>query len=78
MVFNVLNKLKWKGCLGKIEIIIKHRGSQGDRKVISGRSITEVKKSYFMYKIGDNETFIPLHRVLEVRMGKKVLWKRKA
>ena len=78
MVYETLNRLKWKGGLEDCEIVILHRGAPGDKKVIHGKSVTEVKKSYFYYKdsTSGRETYIPLHRVLEIRLGVKVIWKR--
>ena len=78
MVFEVLNKLKWKGGFEKAEIIIRHRGAPGNVLLISGNSVTEIKRHHFMYmNERGEETFIPLHRILEVRLKGKVLWKRK-
>jgi uncharacterized protein (UPF0248 family) len=78
MVYETLNRLKWKGGLEDCEIVIRHRGGAGDKKVIHGKSVTEVKKSYFYYRDSksNRETYIPLHRVLEIRLGVKVIWKR--
>ena len=75
MVYNTLNKLKWTHCLRKCEIVILHRGTPQNRKVIAGKQVTEIKKTYFSY-VNGKETFIPLHRVIEVREGRKILWKR--
>jgi len=77
MVNKILNKLKWTKKLKNCEIIILHRGAPGDMKVISGSKVTEVKKSYFMYEDEGRETFIPLHRVIEVRSGGKKIWEKK-
>jgi len=74
MVYRVLSKLKWVGGLEDCEIVILHRGAPGNRKTIPGKDVTEVKKSYFYYK-NKKETCIPLHRVLEVRLKGKVIWK---
>jgi len=76
MVYRVLSKLKWVGGLEDCEIVILHRGAPGNRKTIPGKDVTEVKKSYFYYK-NKKETCIPLHRVLEVRLKGKVIWKRR-
>ena len=77
MVFETLNRLKWKNKLAKAEIVFVHRGGKDDRKTISGENITSVKRSHFYYKDNDHETFIPNHRVLEIRMEGETLWKRK-
>lgn len=75
MAFEVLNRLKWKGGLESCEIIILHRGAPGDRKTIPGSKVIEIKRSYFSYKNG-RETTIPLHRIREIRLEEKILWKR--
>lgn len=77
MAYNTLNKLKWTNKLDKCEIIIKHRGAKNNIKNISGPDVTEIKKSYFCYKDNDKETFIPLHRILEIKFEGKIIWKRK-
>ena len=77
MVFQALNRLKWKGGLQKCEIIILHRGAPGDRKTIHGSQVTGLDRHYFYYSGGGRETTIPLHRIQEVRLEGKSLWKRK-
>ncbi len=91
MVYRVLGRLLWKGGLERAEIVILHRGSPGDRKTIPGSRITGVKKSYLVYRNGnytrassargygrgaDRQVTIPLHRVLEVRLDGRQVWKR--
>ncbi len=78
MAFNTLNRIKWTGTLDRCEVVILHRGVEGDRKIIQGSDITELKRSYFCYKKwGGRETCIPLHRVLEIRIEGKAIWKSK-
>jgi uncharacterized protein (UPF0248 family) len=76
MAFEVLNRLKWKGGLERCEILIIHRGAPGDRKTIRGSQVTGLDRHYFWYKNG-RETTIPLHRIREVRLDEKLIWKRK-
>jgi uncharacterized protein (UPF0248 family) len=75
MAFEVLNRLKWEGGLERCEIIILHRGALGDRKAIHGSQVTGLDRHYFWYKNG-RETTIPLHRIREIRLEEKILWKR--
>jgi uncharacterized protein (UPF0248 family) len=77
MVFETLNRLKWNGEMGSCSVTILHRGAPDDRKTVEGTDIVEVKKSYFTYKSRGKECAIPLHRVLEIRAGGEILWKRK-
>ena len=76
MVFQTLNKLKWTGRLEGCEIVILHRGAPDDKKVIKGSQLTEVKRGYFSFEAGGRETTIPNHRVLEIRLEGKPVWKR--
>jgi uncharacterized protein (UPF0248 family) len=78
MVFETLNKLKWTGKLAGAEIVFIHRGAANDRKTISGDKITSLKRSHFYYKDNDHETHIPNHRVLEIRLEGRILWKKKS
>jgi len=78
MVFQTLNRLRWKGDLKKAKIVILSRGSPGDKKVIPGTRVKEIKRSHFYFKDNDRETFIPNHRVLEIRKEGKTIWKRKS
>lgn len=78
MVFETLNKLKWTGKLGHAEIIFVSRGSPGDRRKISGKEITQLKRGYFYFKDKDSETYIPNHRVLEIRLKGETIWKRRS
>ncbi len=78
MVYGTLSRLKWVGGLEDCEIVIRHRGAPDNKKTIAGKKVTEVKKSYFYYKSrGGKEVCIPLHRVLEVRLEGKVIWRRR-
>jgi uncharacterized protein (UPF0248 family) len=76
MVFQILNRLKWSGGLDSAQVDIIHRGAPGNIKTISGKSITEVRKGYVVYT-NREETVIPLHRIVEVRVSGEVLWRRR-
>ena len=70
--FDILNKLKWTNQLDRAEIVILHRGAPDDRKTISGKEIVELGRDRFLTQ----DSCIPLHRVLEVRLEGKILWRR--
>jgi len=77
VVFDTLNRLKWTGKLGNCSVTILHRGAPGDRKVIGGEQITQIKRGHFYYTSNNREILIPLHRVLEVSVDGESVWKRK-
>lgn len=78
MVFEALNRLRWKDGknmgLPGVEIIILHRGAPNDRKTIRGEDVKEIRRSCFVY--GSMDTTIPLHRIREVRKDGRAVWKR--
>ncbi len=78
MSFQVLNRLKFTNRLGQAEVTFIDRGALTDRTKILGCDITELKPDHLTFKNEKGtETFIPLHRVTEVRVGPTVLWKKR-
>ena len=76
MVFQTLNKMKWTGKLNECKISIKYRNEFEKKKIISGKNIVELKKTYFIYKSRTGDVFIPLHRVIEIHYKNTLIWKR--
>ncbi len=60
----VLNEIRWHPDLSmkRAEITYEHRGAPGDVKVISGREIRELGRSFF--STGDSS--IPYHRIRRI------------
>lgn len=78
MVFETLNRLRWKGGLDEAEIVITDRGSPGDRKVVKGSQVSLIKRGYFYFIEDKSEIYIPNHRVLKIRVRGETLWKKAA
>ena len=69
-----MNKIKWTNQHGiKIEIVDRLAES-GIRK-IEFSSIKEIGNGYLIY--GENETYIPFHRIIKVTKDGKVIWKKR-
>lgn len=69
-----LNKIRWtfpEGLKG-IEVVIVHRGVPGDKKVIRGEEIKDVAPRAIIC----DGVVIPYHRVLCIRKGEEILWRR--
>ncbi len=69
-----LNKIKWDPdkYLEDYFLVLLHRGAPDDRKKISCKGV-DIGKTF----ISTGRTRIPAHRILEIREGPKVVWKRK-
>lgn len=82
---DVLNARRWhRQDLDRLEVEIVHRGAPGDRRVLPGWAISEIGSNGITvdrFKAGDPvdehvdpESFIPYHRVVEIRLAGDVLW----
>jgi uncharacterized protein (UPF0248 family) len=76
MLKEILNKIFWHPDYNKedFEVVILHRGVEGDKKAIPLEDV-EIKGNYLIYF----DTYIPLHRILEIRNKKtgEILYKKK-
>lgn len=72
---DVLNNLKWhhKKDLDQSEIWYVHRGAPDNIKIISGKEINKIGRS-FIYT--DHST-IPLHRISKIVYKEKIIFERK-
>jgi uncharacterized protein (UPF0248 family) len=71
----LLSELEWRAGL-KVEslrFLIVDRGSPGDVRSVSSPELVGRDRSYLHLEGGGR---IPFHRVLEVRVGEKVVWSR--
>jgi len=71
---DILNELKWKqGCdLNKAEIWYIHRGAPNDTKIISGKEIVDLEKSFMK----TTSAMIPYHRIFKIIYEDKTIFKR--
>jgi uncharacterized protein (UPF0248 family) len=79
MVKRVLNELLWhpKKSIKEAKITYIHRGAPGDRITIDGEEIIRLEKSHFIIERRGLETWIPYHRITEVKQRNKLLYKKK-
>jgi uncharacterized protein (UPF0248 family) len=71
----LLSELEWRAGLKvkNLEFLIVDRGSPGDVRSVSAPELVGRDRSYLHLDGGGR---IPYHRVLEVRVGKRVVWSR--
>lgn len=75
----VLNRLKWGGTnrLQSANVIILHRGAPNDRRVIDGTEIIELGSGFMRVVAPEGEVEIPYHRILQIEVGGRVIWKKR-
>jgi uncharacterized protein (UPF0248 family) len=71
---DILNELKWKQGfdLGKAEIWYIHRGAPNDTKIMLGKDIVALEKSFMQ----TTEAMIPYHRIFKIVYNEKVIFER--
>jgi uncharacterized protein (UPF0248 family) len=75
MARNIINMILWHPDMQitNTKIIYIHRGAPGNLKTISGNSIARLDRGFLILKEG---TQIPVHRIVKITNGNKVLWKK--
>ena len=71
----ILNELKWKEeyDINQAEIWYIHRGAPNDTKIISGKDIEDLEKSFMK----TNTSMIPYHRIIKIVYKDEIIFKRK-
>lgn len=71
---DILNKIKWykNYDFNLIEIWYIHRGAQNNTKIIKGKDVLEIQKTF----IKTNSAFIPMHRIFKIKYNKKIIFNR--
>ncbi len=71
---DILNELKWRKSseLEKAEIWYIHRGAPNDTKIISGKEVLKLGKSFMQ----TNTAMIPYHRVFKITYGEDIIFMR--
>ena len=77
---NIFNGLRWDNRQNPSDYLItyRHRGAPGDVMQIRASEINNLGKSYFTIQnaLGEEQTLIPFHRVVEIRNTKtnSIIW----
>jgi len=68
----LLNEIKWTKDLEKVEIWYVHRGAPNDTKILSGKDIVTIGKSFF----DTANASIPYHRIFKIVYEGKIVFER--
>ncbi len=71
---DILNKIKWDNNydFNLIEIWYIHRGTQNNTKIITGKNVLEIQKTF----IKTVSALIPMHRIFKIKYNKKTIFNR--
>jgi uncharacterized protein (UPF0248 family) len=79
MVRRILNELLWhpKKSLKGVKVTYIHRGAPDDRITINAEDIKRLEKSFFIIERDGEETWIPYHRIIDVKKGEEILYRKR-
>ncbi len=71
---DILNEYKWKNNknIDEVEIWYIHRGAINDTKIITGKEILKLEKSFMKTRT----SMIPYHRIFKIIYNGKIIFKR--
>ena len=69
---DILNEIKWTKNIERAEIWFIHRGAQNNTKIINGKEIVHIGKSFFEITTAT----IPYHRIFKIVYEGKVVFNR--
>jgi len=74
-----LNKLKWhsKFNLEDSKITIIHRGAPRNVRVIDGKNILELGRSFMHITSPEGKVEIPYHRIIQIEVQGEIFWKKR-
>jgi len=76
-ILDLLNKIKWdKRENQEIYTIHYHDRVENINKSIKFTEIVSIDPPFMLIEINKKLTYIPLHRIREIRKQNKVVWKR--
>ena len=72
---DILNKLKWKQeyDFSQVEIWYLHRGAPQDTKIITGKNIQNIGKTF----MDTSSATIPYHRIMKIIYQGNILFQRR-
>lgn len=69
---DILNEIKWTKNIEKAEIWYIHRGAQNNTRIVTGKEIIRINKSFFE----SPTTTIPYHRIFKILYDGNVVFDR--
>ncbi|NOZ82452.1 MAG: DUF504 domain-containing protein [Euryarchaeota archaeon] len=76
----VLDEYRWhpQKRLEELEVVYIHRTPEGEFAVISGAEIEGLERGFFVVRRSGRRVRIPYHRIVEIRHGSRVLYRKRA
>lgn len=76
-IVDVLNKIKWDVNVDSSEYTVVYRDRLDEKDVeIKYDTIERVEGNFIVIMRNDDEVFIPVHRIIQVKRNGKNIWKR--
>jgi uncharacterized protein (UPF0248 family) len=70
----VLNEIKWRYNLSKCRVHFIHRGMPGDIRIVDGRDIKNIDRSYLVLESFPEDIYIPYHRIFMIEYNGEIVY----
>ena len=76
-ILDLLNRIKWDKNLNPDDYSIFYKDRiEKNLKEIAFKEIKKIQGTFLVLEKDGEETYIPMHRIREVRKNNKLVWKR--
>ncbi len=75
---DIFNEIKWRFDLSKCRFNYIHRGAPGDVRVVDGKAIKAIEKSFLILAGTVDDVYLPYHRILRIEFDDRIIFDRSA
>ncbi|MCZ7393304.1 MAG: RNA repair domain-containing protein [Candidatus Methanoperedens sp.] len=75
---DILNEIKWRFDLSRCRVYYIHRGAPGDIKIVEGRAIKNIDRSFLILEGAVQDVNIPYHRIVRIDYDDTPVYLRKS
>lgn len=73
---DLFNEIKWRFDLRRCRIYYIHRGAPGDIKIMEGRAIKNIGRSFLVLEGVVEDVYIPYHRIVRIEFDENLIFER--
>jgi len=74
---DIFNEIKWRYDLRDCRVYYIHRGAPGDMRVVDGKDIKNISRSFLVLEGEEQDVYIPYHRIFRIEFKNEIIFERK-
>ena len=73
---DIFNEIKWRYDLGDSRVFYIHRGAPGDIRIVEGKGIKNIDRSFLVLEGAEQDVYIPYHRIVRIEFEGQIIFER--